>query len=82
MNREELVKQTRTFLGQFIQNTDISEDHDLFESGLVNSLLAMQLVLFVEKEFGFKVENKDLDIENFKSLDAIVNFIIRKTNGG
>lgn len=45
---------------------------------MVNSLFAMQLVLFVEKEFGFKVENEDLDYENFKSLDAIHGFIQRK----
>ena len=38
----------------------------------------MQLVLFVEKEFGIQVANEDLDIENFKSLNAIVGFIENK----
>ena len=32
--------------------TDSATDEDIFALGFVNSLLAMQLVLFVEKEFG------------------------------
>ena len=57
----------------------MEDDEDLFASGLVNSLFAMQLVLFVEKEFSIKVENQDLDIANFKSVNAITGFIQSKT---
>ncbi|MBF0423947.1 MAG: acyl carrier protein, partial [Magnetococcales bacterium] len=56
----------------------VDPDLDLFASGMVNSLFAMQLVLFVEKEYGIKVENEDLNYENFKSLHAIVDFIDKK----
>ncbi len=78
MNKESILNKTKAFLGQYIKNVDIAEDHDLFASGLFNSLFAMQLVLFVEKEFGLKVENQDLDYDNFKSLTAIVDFITQK----
>ncbi len=80
MNKESILNKTKTFLGQYLKNVDIAEDHDLFASSLFNSLFAMQLVLFVEKEFGLKVENQDLDYDNFKSLTAIVDFITRKTH--
>ena len=79
MSTEDIMNQVREFLGQFISNTDIDPDHNLFASGLVNSLFAMQLVLFVEKEFGIQVANEDLDFENFKSLSAIVDFIQNKS---
>jgi len=82
MAGEEVSAKAKSFIGQFIRNADIDDDQDLFASGLVNSLFAMQLVLFVEKEFQFKVENEDLDYENFKSLNAIVGFINRKTGTG
>jgi acyl carrier protein len=39
----------------------------------------MQLVLFVESEFGFTVEDNDLDIENFRTLNAMAALIERKT---
>ncbi len=66
-----------TFLEQFI-DVDVADDEDLFASGLVNSLFAMQLVLFVEKEFSIKVENEDLDLANFRSVNAITGFIQNK----
>lgn len=78
MSTEEIMSQVREFLGQFIDITGIDDDHNLFASGMVNSMFAMQLVLFVEKEFGIQVANEDLDFENFKSLNAIVGFIENK----
>lgn len=72
------IRQTiLTFLEQFI-DVDVADDEDLFASGLVNSLFAMQLVLFVEKEFSIKVDNEDLDLDNFRSVSAITGFIQRK----
>ncbi len=68
----------RSFLGQFVSDPDVEGDHDLFSSGMVNSLFAMQLVLFVEKQYGITVANEDLDYENFKSVNAIVGFIQSK----
>ncbi|MBF0573939.1 MAG: acyl carrier protein [Desulfamplus sp.] len=78
MNKENIIPKLNQFVGQYVNINEITPDLDLFASGRVNSLFAMQLVLFVEKEFGFKVENEDLDYENFKSIDAILVFIQRK----
>jgi methoxymalonate biosynthesis acyl carrier protein len=77
MTTDEILEKTKSFLAQFI-NVNVADDEDLFASGLVNSLFAMQLVLFIEKEFSIKVENEDLDYDNFRTLNAIVGFIERK----
>lgn len=75
-----IAGRVRAFLSERVQGADkISSDDNLFELGLVNSLFAMQLVNFVEKEFGFAVEDDDLSIENFQSVDAITNLIMRKS---
>jgi acyl carrier protein len=74
---ESIRETTLAFLEKFI-HTDVEDDEDLFASGLVNSLFAMQLVLFVEKEFNIQVENQDLDIANFRSVNAITSFIQNK----
>lgn len=76
---EETKTKTRTFLSRFFKNRDLRDDEDIFASGVVNSLLAMQLVLFVENEFGVPVEDEDLDLENFKSVSAIADFVERKS---
>jgi acyl carrier protein len=70
----------RTFLARYIRNHELQDDEDIFASRLVNSLFAMQLVLFIEKEFQIKVENEDLDLKNFNTLNAISGFIGRKAN--
>ncbi len=80
MGDEDVMGRVRDYLGQFISTPDIGPDENLFSSGMVNSLFAMQLVLFVEKEFNIMVTNEDLDLENFKSLNAIVGFIENKSN--
>lgn len=69
----------REFLGRFFQDLNLADDEDIFALGFINSLFAMQLVLFVESEFGFKVEDDDLDIENFRTLNALSALIERKT---
>lgn len=78
INQENVVSDIRGFLGQFVSDPDVPVDQDLFGSGLVNSLFAMQLVLHIESEYGLSISNEDLDFDNFKSLEAIAEFIERK----
>jgi len=61
----------RSFLESFIQDDDFSDEDDIFALGLVNSLMAMQLVLFLEKEFSIKFSNEELNLQNFRSIDAM-----------
>jgi len=77
MTGEEIKEKTESFLKKYIKKK-ITADDNLFASGLLNSLFAMQLVLFVEKEFGIKVENQDLDLKNFNSINAVTGFVQRK----
>ncbi|EEM05977.1 acyl carrier protein [Bacillus pseudomycoides] len=70
----------RSFLGRFTQNFIIEDDTNIFELGVVNSLFAMQLVVFVETEFGITFSNEDLDFSNFKSINTISELIDRKLN--
>jgi methoxymalonate biosynthesis acyl carrier protein len=71
----------KTFLSRFFRQHDLQPDEDIFALGFVNSLLAMQLVNFVEKEFGVTIEDEDLDLDNFRSLRAIDALVTRKRGG-
>lgn len=68
----------RGFLATSFRDYDLRDDEDIFALGFVNSLFAMQLVGFVEQEFGITVDNEDLDIDNFRTITAIANLIQRK----
>lgn len=71
----------KEFLSRFFKSHDLQPDDDIFALGFVNSLLAMQLVAFVEKEFGIRVEDEDLDLDNFRSIGAIARLVAKKTAG-
>ncbi|GAA0709979.1 hypothetical protein GCM10008904_21280 [Paraclostridium ghonii] len=74
----EIKSKVKAFLSRFFRNYDIQDDEDIFSLGFVNSLFAMQLVLFLEKEFDIKIENTDIDLENFKTINSIIDLIEKK----
>jgi acyl carrier protein len=39
----------------------------------------MVLITYIEEEFGIKTSDLDLTEENFESINAITEFIVRKT---
>lgn len=78
MENNQVISKARQFICQRISATELDPELDIFDSGYVNSLFAMELVLFVEKEFGVAIENNDLDLDNFKSLNAISQFVDKK----
>jgi methoxymalonate biosynthesis acyl carrier protein len=78
---EDVKATIRSFLVRSINIPDLGDDDDLFESGLVNSLFAVQLTTFIEKKFRLEVTADDLDIQNFRSLSAATSFVLRKRTG-
>jgi acyl carrier protein len=68
----------RSFLSRFVHDYQLKDDEDIFQTGYVNSMLAMQLVAFMEKEFRVKIENDDLELANFQTLNALSALITRK----
>jgi acyl carrier protein len=56
----------------------IGLDDDIFASGFVNSLLAIQLISFIEDGFSVTIEDDELDPDNFRSVRAILDFLAAK----
>ena len=76
---EAQIRKTITdFILSAISIADLGDDDHLFESGIVNSLFAVQLMTFLEKTFNIEVTMDDLDIENFKSINATTAFVVKK----
>lgn len=42
------------------------------------SLRMIQLIAELEQEFGFRIEDDEVDPENFETLQALCNFVERK----
>jgi methoxymalonate biosynthesis acyl carrier protein len=74
----EIKAKIHQFLAGFFPDYTLQDDEDIFSLGFVNSLFAMQLVLFVEQTFGITVENEDLDLDNFRTINALTQLIRQK----
>ena len=74
----DIKQQVREFVSRFVRGHALGDGEDIFATGFVNSMFAMQLVQFVETTFGVTVESDDMDIENFQSIDAISALVERK----
>jgi len=60
------------------EKVEFSDDDNYFQLRFVNSLLAMKLVNFVESEFAVKLENDDLDIENFSTINNLASLVEKR----
>ena len=54
---------------------DVANEELLIENGVMTSLQTVELVTFLEDEFGITVEDEEFDEENFGSVDAIATLV-------
>jgi D-alanine--poly(phosphoribitol) ligase subunit 2 len=52
-----------------------SPESDLLDSGLLDSMGLIQLLLNIEQEFGVRVAMDELDVEDFRSMAKIAEFV-------
>jgi methoxymalonate biosynthesis acyl carrier protein len=76
--KEKIRKFIESNLVVFEDEANFSDSDNIFEMGFVNSLFAMKLVNYIEQEFGITVDNDDLEISNFSSVDRIIKYIEEK----
>ena len=53
----------------------LTYETELLKSKHINSLFALQIVMFVEREFKIKLSKKEISVENFHSINAIAALV-------
>jgi len=66
-----------TNLMVFDEDAEFTDSDNIFEMGFVNSLFAMKLLNYIEKEFKLSISNSDMEISNFSSVNNIERLIER-----
>ncbi|MET0136351.1 MAG: acyl carrier protein [Kibdelosporangium sp.] len=65
----------RAFLTHHVGGHPIADTDDYFALGYVNSLFAMQLAAFVQREFKFVLEPVHMDFDNFRTVNGLVRLV-------
>jgi acyl carrier protein len=67
---------------EFIKNefviddgTELLSDTKLISSGIIDSFSLVSVQLFIEREFGKKIPNSKMTVENCDSVTQIINLI-------
>jgi methoxymalonate biosynthesis acyl carrier protein len=71
-------------LTEFLAETtkaDVAPDQDLFGSGLVSSMFAMQLVVHLESAYDIAIIGPELKLDNFRTVRAMADLVLRLRAG-
>jgi acyl carrier protein len=56
----------------------VGHDRDLLADGIIDSLGITELITFLERMYGIRVDDDDIDAENFRTVDSIAAFVEQK----
>jgi len=59
------------------KSDELGYDTDLFKGGYINSLFALEMVLYLEQTFKIKIKNKEITEKNFRTINNIAEVVER-----
>ena len=79
----EIIDKVKTFIREsflFDSTAQIEDGDSLLEKGIIDSTGVLELVLYLEEEFGIKIEDEEIIPEN---LDSVINIetLVKRKNG-
>ena len=84
MDKETLKSELKLLIIETLRLEDIKPDsikdeEPLFGEGLgLDSIDALELVVAIEKNYGVLIEDEEVGIEAFASIDALSDYVINK----
>jgi acyl carrier protein len=78
-SQAEIIKRVRGFLEEnFLymhSNFTLGDDDRLLERGVIDSMSILEMISFIESEFGLNAIEEDISEANFGSLAGIARFV-------
>lgn len=70
-----LIDRVRTLVADVVSVDVPSDQTDLIDSGLIDSLTLITLIAEIELEFQAQLALEDLDVEQFRTVQRIAQFL-------
>lgn len=73
----DMAETIRNFIREVVNSSNVTfrDNESLYDIGVLDSLKIIQLVVFLQSEFGISIDPSDMLIEDFESVDSIVAYI-------
>lgn len=77
LTKKQIQQELLEFLCQqfFVELEDIELDKSLVDTGIIDSMGLIEIATYIQKEYGFKVTNDEMNRKNFGSVLKIVDYI-------
>jgi len=75
---DDIAGEIRGFLQDHFDDYEIDDDEDIYATGHVTSMFAVQLVAFLEREFDIEIDAGDLELDNFRTIAAMRRLVETK----
>jgi acyl carrier protein len=68
----------RDFVRTKTNDAELDDRSDIFDTGYVSSMFAVQALTWTERTFNLEITSEDLMMDNFRSIEAIARFVETK----
>jgi len=76
--KDKLLKDVISLVKKYIKGKNITQNQNLIDSGLLDSLALAELIFEIEEKYKFKMSTKEFNALNFKTINNIFKFINKK----
>jgi methoxymalonate biosynthesis acyl carrier protein len=73
---DEIASGLLSFLTKRIK-TEVAPDQDLFKTGPVSSMFAMELVVHLEEAYDIAIIGPELKLDNFRTVQSMTELVLR-----
>lgn len=85
MTEAEVISELRTYITEnfLYARPDyfVAEEDHLLEKGVVDSMGMVELLTFLQDQFGVEPADDEITEDNFATLQRIAGFVVRKIEG-
>ena len=81
-DRSEVRRQVARLFTERLSIEVPTDDTDLLDSGILNSLKFVELLVQLEQQFGTRLNLNDFELDNFRSIDRIAQFVMQRSVRG
>lgn len=83
MTAAHVIERTRAYISEnFLymrRDFRLDDTHSLLASGIIDSMGVMEVIAFIESEFGVEIDDEDVTEENLGSIRAISRYVVARS---
>lgn len=86
MDEQLIADRTRSYIRKTFlyarPAAELGDDERLLEGGIIDSMGVLELIGFLEKEFGIAIADEDITEDNLGSVNAVARYVFSKNGTG